>query len=229
MAGRQGQAQHSKRLVNLATYGEIIRELYVHQRWSQGAIGELLGVRAGTIGRWMQALGIPVRTQHEWHSGENHPRYKDGSAMSPYRAMVKREACTRCGSTTQLVIHHKDGDHYNNVLENLEVLCRACHCRLHKQEWWDGQPKQTHCLRGHELTEDNVYINSHGHRSCKTCKHLRHRLSYQPAIPKSYCVHGHDLIGSNVYVNRRGHRSCRICRADAARRRQDRKEKNASE
>lgn len=41
-------------------------------------------------------------------------------------------------------------------------------------------PRKTHCARGHELTPDNAYIRTNGHRSCKTChkvagakKHLK--------------------------------------------------------
>lgn len=45
--------------------------------------------------------------------------------------------CVRCGATEKLVVHHKDGQGRasgdpNNVLENLETLCRACHIAEHR-------------------------------------------------------------------------------------------------
>lgn len=45
--------------------------------------------------------------------------------------MIKKIYCLRCGATKNLVIHHKNFDHYDNVLSNLEVLCNPCHSRLH--------------------------------------------------------------------------------------------------
>jgi len=39
--------------------------------------------------------------------------------------------CEECGSTIQLVIHHKDGNPNNNDEENLALLCRRCHKRKH--------------------------------------------------------------------------------------------------
>lgn len=39
--------------------------------------------------------------------------------------------CERCKfvaeDACQMDIHHKDGDHTNNVAENLETLCANCH------------------------------------------------------------------------------------------------------
>jgi len=72
-------------------------------------------------------------------------------------------------------IHHK----CNNPLcfnpEHLEALSQAQHFALRKR---------THCLRGHELTADNVYW-SKGKRACKKCKaaycaayHRAHREQY---------------------------------------------------
>lgn len=46
---------------------------------------------------------------------------------------IKEHRCERCGLTTwnnqpiPLELHHKDGDHYNNNLDNLEILCPNCH------------------------------------------------------------------------------------------------------
>lgn len=49
--------------------------------------------------------------------------------------------CQRCGEEfdlDQLVVHHVDGDHYideitDNSIENLMVLCKSCHMKLHSE------------------------------------------------------------------------------------------------
>lgn len=46
---------------------------------------------------------------------------------------IKEHKCERCGGTQwlggkiPLEIHHKDGNRYNNVLDNIELLCPNCH------------------------------------------------------------------------------------------------------
>lgn len=46
---------------------------------------------------------------------------------------VKEYKCECCGLTEwngkpiPLELHHKDGNHYNNDLTNLEILCPNCH------------------------------------------------------------------------------------------------------
>lgn len=39
--------------------------------------------------------------------------------------------CERCGWEGYCDIHHKDNDHHNNKMGNLEVLCPNCHRTLH--------------------------------------------------------------------------------------------------
>lgn len=43
--------------------------------------------------------------------------------------------CEKCGkmrkSKQPLTIHHKDGDFTNNTIENLAVLCKTCHEKIH--------------------------------------------------------------------------------------------------
>lgn len=59
-----------------------------------------------------------------------------------YKKCLKRDGnkCTTCGSTRDLVVHHKDktgmksaGSYKksNNSMGNLITLCRGCHSRLH--------------------------------------------------------------------------------------------------
>lgn len=46
---------------------------------------------------------------------------------------IKEAKCECCGLTEwngkpiPLELHHKDGNHYNNDLSNLEILCPNCH------------------------------------------------------------------------------------------------------
>lgn len=39
-------------------------------------------------------------------------------------------SCERCGNPAT-DRHHKDGNTWNNAVENIEVLCRPCHTRHH--------------------------------------------------------------------------------------------------
>ena len=37
------------------------------------------------------------------------------------------------------IVHHKDGDKWNNAPENLEVMTQAEHARIHCIERWHGK------------------------------------------------------------------------------------------
>jgi len=60
-----------------------------------------------------------------------------GAGTSNYRQLALREhgeVCNRCGYnklTACLQVHHKDHDHANNDIDNLEVLCANCHTEEH--------------------------------------------------------------------------------------------------
>ena len=51
------------------------------------------------------------------------------------RALLKKAQykCGECGGKVKLDIHHKDGCGLNNKLDNLIVLCHACHMLLGNQ------------------------------------------------------------------------------------------------
>lgn len=48
-----------------------------------------------------------------------------------YTIMGKEKKCELCGSVQNIDVHHKDGDPNNNTRENLMVVCRSCHMKLH--------------------------------------------------------------------------------------------------
>mgnify|MGYP001589901475 CR=1 FL=1 len=41
--------------------------------------------------------------------------------------------CAKCGSNNVIDIHHKDGNTSNNALNNLQILCRVCHLKAHRE------------------------------------------------------------------------------------------------
>lgn len=59
-------------------------------------------------------------------------RRKNDRHLRPYVFIYGGDwACSRCGSTNRLTIHHKDHNHNNNDPSNLVCLCRSCHASLH--------------------------------------------------------------------------------------------------
>ena len=56
--------------------------------------------------------------------GKNNNNYKNGISMYAQR---KKSKCQSCGSTKNLMVHHKDGNRKNNDASNLKTLCWSCH------------------------------------------------------------------------------------------------------
>jgi group I intron endonuclease len=79
---------------------------------------------------------------------------------------------------------------------------------------------QTVCKNGHQLTPDNLYINSKtGKRQCKQCaKACVARKKDGKTRPreknKTHCVNGHDLSVVGVYLLPGGRWKCKECRRE---------------
>lgn len=41
--------------------------------------------------------------------------------------------------------------------------------------------ERTHCLKGHEYSEENTVVNKYGHRNCLTCYHEKNRRNNEKA------------------------------------------------
>ena len=85
-----------------------------------------------------------------------------------------------------------------------------------------GRRKRTHCKRGHELSEENSYINANGHKYCKVCKNDRAKAKLrkergelfgkQQRKPKTHCKNGHKFTEENTYKRPDGYLECVTCR-----------------
>lgn len=87
-------------------------------------------------GRWPKSKICKACSKQGMPRGKGHWNYKDGSyTYETIRREFKdsRRYCEKCESDLKdatrymWVIHHKDHDHYNNELGNLELLCKRCH------------------------------------------------------------------------------------------------------
>ena len=117
----------------LSRKAEIVA-LYAMGDQSQAQMAQRYGVTLAGFQKALARLGIAPKSRGR--AGAANGRFKDGAQSTAYRSMIEKEHCNRCGSTEQLVIHHRDGVHTNNTPNNLEVLCSPCHTSHHKQEYW---------------------------------------------------------------------------------------------
>lgn len=111
-----------------------IEYLYNTQGMSQTRIAEYFGVNLVVVQRVMKRLGIASKSKGR--GGRQHYRFKTGLHVRDYRKAITKDKCRKCGATEDLGIHHKNDDHFDNRLENLEVLCNSCHMSETKRKWW---------------------------------------------------------------------------------------------
>jgi len=106
-----------------------LEQMYFDQKMTQRQIAHILGVDQSSVSTAFKRMGIMSRSQTEALNNRYDGIRKDTVV---YRQLIKKEKCIKCGTTENLLIHHKDLDHFNNSLSNLEVMCLSCHMRLHK-------------------------------------------------------------------------------------------------
>ena len=88
------------------------------------------------------------------------------------REKVKDEKCEICllsvwqNKNIPLELHHIDGDRKNNLLENLQILCKNCHAQTENY----GVPKG----KGRNQYRDCPKCLGKMHRNSKQCRKCRH-------------------------------------------------------
>ena len=77
----------------------------------------------------------------------------------------KTHKCEKCGreewegEKIPLQIHHRDGDHFNNKINNLEVLCPNCHAltdTFGKRKYIEKKKKQKEKISVEDITNDLI-------------------------------------------------------------------------
>jgi 5-methylcytosine-specific restriction endonuclease McrA len=62
------------------------------------------------------------------YNGGNSRNYKEYSNIS--KSLVQK--CSYCGNTNKLIVHHIDLNYKNNDINNITIVCRSCHNKIHK-------------------------------------------------------------------------------------------------
>ena len=47
--------------------------------------------------------------------------------------------------------------------------------------------KKIVCIRGHDLSDENIYLRKDGHRSCRACKTVHNKRAYAKRLAKTGC------------------------------------------
>lgn len=108
----------------------------------------------------------------------NAEKQEYGPAHASARMIMKNlkkteRKCEICGNTKNLDVHHIDKNFRNNSLENLMIVCRSCHLKLHKQ-------KSVCIICGKPMDGGLGYCNKH---------YIRYKKYGNPLI-----VHGKENI-----------------------------------
>lgn len=97
--------------------------------------------------------------------GTASPAYKDGRSSFKgdiYRKILlasgRKQVCVNCGETENLYVHHIDGNHNNNIIENLVWVCPRCHNTiLHENIRGSKGRFEKRCLNKKEMMR---YVNT---------------------------------------------------------------------
>lgn len=96
---------------------------------------------------WRPEVRAKISLNHADVSGKNNPMYMRRGEDAPsyvdgrksfkgeiYRRILlasgREQMCEVCGDTDNLHVHHRDGNHKNNVVENLSWVCVDCHYKV---------------------------------------------------------------------------------------------------
>lgn len=119
---------------------------YINQGKSKEEICKLLNCQFLTLNHYLVKWEIFYRGHIGGKGKKSHKRksalelLQNNGYISSHRLKLKliedglkKKECERCNlmkwldADIPLELHHKDGNHYNNTLNNLEILCPNCH------------------------------------------------------------------------------------------------------
>lgn len=127
---------------------------WINQHQSKAFICRELKCKPETLDNYLKKMGIEYKGNQSGKGLKHDPKkktaeeYSQSSCVRLYKLKsklieegLKQNCCELCGISTWLnepivlEIHHKNGNHYDNNLNNLMLLCPNCHSiqKVHKK------------------------------------------------------------------------------------------------
>ena len=116
---------------------------WIEEKQSKAYICKQLNCKPETLNSYLEKMGIyykgrqGLKENHNYKTAEEYAKkvYVNSHRLREklIRDGIKKPQCELClleewqGKKIPLELHHKDGNHYNNDFENLQILCPNCH------------------------------------------------------------------------------------------------------
>lgn len=170
----------------------VLQDLYVNQRKTQKEIAEDYSVARSTIQNWMKKYNIPSREGCFLPypiSEQLKVKIKiDENDCWNWTGKINKGGYGYLSSRGKYYLAHRISYEFfvGEIPDGLTIdhLCRNRRCvnpnhlevvTLKENISRGERARQTHCLRGHPLFGNNLYIDSN-HRRCRKCGALRTKL-----------------------------------------------------
>lgn len=123
--------------------------------------------------------GEVVHHGRTWVYDPDHP---NANKTNPYVYQYRRVMAAVLGRPLGRgeTVHHLNGDTSDDRPENLAVVSRSEHAKLHGLgKTGHRRPHKTVCANGHRKTPENVYVSRDGRWACKTCRRAQALAYYR--------------------------------------------------
>lgn len=118
---------------------------WIEEKQSKAYMCKQLNCKPETLNSYLEKMGISYKGRQGLKENPNHnyktaEEYVKNAYVSSHKLKeklirdgIKKHQCELClleewqGEKIPLELHHKDGNHYNNDFENLQILCPNCH------------------------------------------------------------------------------------------------------
>lgn len=123
---------------------------WISSNESNSEIARRLGCKVDTLKVYYTKMGITYKGNQSMKGKKTDPKRKSAleiislpsfsNSLKRKRLIddgIKEARCECCGLSERvgkpipLELHHRDFNHYNNSLDNLQVLCANCHMQAH--------------------------------------------------------------------------------------------------
>lgn len=118
------------------------------------------------------------------------------------------------------IVHHINGNPFDNRIENLQLTNRAEHMKLHTPEILDAFRQVVplklpvkEIVKLFETESSNQIAKRYG-CSSRTILRVLHSVLGEASLnyKRTHCKHGHPFTPENAVFYKNGERVCRICR-----------------